>query len=412
MVRFDSSRLKINKGQKIIRNFFILLIVTLTLTIAIFSCKVDKSNYDFNVAVGDKNTLDSENGMQTSLNTNMEKVSNVNNNQNISDNIQTDKNIRSSYVVMEGSRNIMLDYQNATAKLPMASTTKVMTAYIACISGKLNDIVTIPKSCVGIEGSSVYIKEGEKYKLIDLVYGLMLQSGNDAAEAIARYLGGSVEGFAKMMNEQVSLMGLKNTNFVTPHGLHDDNHYTSAYDLAYITCEALKNADFAEIVKTKVYKFQLPTGENKCYINKNKLLNLYDGCIGVKTGYTKKAGRCLVSAAERNGVKIVSVVLNQYDMWNLSMNNLNKGFSQTHSVQIAKANEVFAKVETPHGQILNLSFVKDINYTMLKNETLNLTYDIVLDKKLPEQVKSGSKVGEIKFFNDKHLIFTEKIYTI
>ena len=168
---------------------------------------------------------------------------NIENNQINTQNsvLGAEKKVSSSYAVMEGSRNILLDGQNASSKLPMASTTKIMTAYIACTSGKLNDIVEIPKSAVGVEGSSVYLKEGEKYKLIDLVYGLMLQSGNDAAEAIARYLGGSIEGFANIMNETAVKMGLKSTHFVNPHGLHDDEHYTSAYDLAYITCEGLKN---------------------------------------------------------------------------------------------------------------------------------------------------------------------------
>lgn len=324
----------------------------------------------------------------------------------------TDTKVNSSYAVMEGSRNILLAGQNSSSKLPMASTTKIMTAYIACISGKLNDIVEIPKAVVGVEGSSVYLKEGEKYKLIDLVYGLMLQSGNDAAEAIARYLGGSIEGFAKIMNETVSQMGLKSTHFVNPHGLHDDNHYTSAYDLAYIACEGLKNADFAKICSTKVYKFQLQTGENKCYVNKNKLLNLYDGCIGVKTGYTKKAGRCLVSAAKRNGVTIVSVVLNHYDMWNSSMANLNKGFDMTKSVEIAKANQCFAQVKSSSGQILNLSVAEDVVYVALNNEKLNISYEINLSENLPENVQKGEIVGEIKFFNDKHLLFAKKIYTI
>jgi len=335
-----------------------------------------------------------------------------NGNINTNDIEQTAIGTGSSYAVMEGDRNILLNSQNATVKLPMASTTKVMTAYIACISGKLNEVVTIPKSVVGVEGSSIYLKEGEKYKLIDLVYGLMLRSGNDAAEAIARYLGGSIEGFAKMMNEQVKLMGLKGTNFVNPHGLHDDNHYTTAYDLAYITCEALKNEDFAKVCATKIYKFQIAGGEHKCYINKNKLLNLYDDCIGVKTGYTKKAGRCLVSAAKRNGVTIVSVVLNQYDMWNLSMANLNKGFDATQGVLLGKGGQMFAKVKNQAGHILNLGFKDDIYFAALKNEKVNITYEINLNKNIPNNPEKGEIVGEIKFFNGKHLLFTEKIYTI
>ena len=389
MVGFNNSRIQTDKRQKMILVSIILSISVLLLaSIFVSFYKPVIMNTDYNI------TNQNANDILTN-----------------SDN-QVNKAANSSYAVMEGGRNIMLHYQNATTQLPMASTTKIMTAYIACISGKLNDTVTIPKVAVGVEGSSVYLKEGEKYKLIDLVYGLMLRSGNDAAEAIAWYLGGGIEGFAKIMNEQVKMMGLKNTNFVNPHGLHDDNHYTSAYDLAYITCEALKNSDFKKICSTKSYKFKVIDGENKCYVNKNKLLNLYDDCIGVKTGYTKKAGRCLVSAAERNGVTIVSVVLNQYDMWNLSMSNLNRGFEQTKGILIAKGGESFAKIKTQNGQVLDLGFEKDIYYSALKNEKINITYDININNNLPENVKKGEIIGEIKFFNDKHLIFTQKIYTI
>ncbi len=381
MVGINSSRNEVVKRQKIMY-----IIISLFAVVALLSCcaiySIKRSNYSDDYGT-------------------------------ISNNIASiNKKVSSSYAVMEMDRNILLDGQNADCSLPMASTTKVMTAYIACLSGKLQDTVVIPKNVVGVEGSSIYVKEGEKYKLIDLVYGLMLQSGNDAAEAIALYLGGSIDGFAKLMNEQVQKLGLKNTHFVNPHGLHNDNHYTSAYDLAYITCEGLKNEDFAKICSSKVYKFQLETGENKCYINKNKLLNLYDGCIGVKTGFTKKAGRCLVSAAKRNGVTIVSVVLNHGDMWNSSMANLNRGFDKTKGVVIAKGNECFAKVETPSGQILNLGFKEDITFSVLKNEQINISYDIKLNKNLPESVQKGEIVGEIQFFNDKHLLFTKKIYTI
>ncbi len=386
MVRFNSSGHETDKRQKIMNTIliaiFAAIVICSTILLVVRISKIDNNNIE-------NNQINTQNSV-----------------------LGAEKKVSSSYAVMEGSRNILLDGQNASSKLPMASTTKIMTAYIACTSGKLNDIVEIPKAVVGVEGSSVYLKEGEKYKLIDLVYGLMLQSGNDAAEAIARYLGGSIEGFANIMNETAVKMGLKSTHFVNPHGLHDDEHYTSAYDLAYITCEGLKNEEFAKICSTKVYKFQLQTGENKCYVNKNKLLNLYDGCIGVKTGFTKKAGRCLVSAAKRNGVTIVSVVLNHYDMWNSSMANLNRGFAVTKSVVIAKANQCFAQVKSSSGQILNLSVAEDVVFAAMQNENLNITYDIKLLENLPENIQKGEIVGEIKFFNDKHLLFVKKIYTI
>ena len=352
MVGFDFSKFKTNKRQKITAIIYAVFMVALLMSIVL--CCMYKGNLQ---------EISNNNLMQNNSNLLQSQI----------DKTQSEPTVnigaKSSFAVMEGGRNILLHSQNATTRLPMASTTKIMTAYIACTSGKLNDIVTVPKAAVGVEGSSIYLKEGEKYKLIDLVYGLMLRSGNDAAETIA-------------------------------------------YDLAYITCEALKNQDFANICSAKSHKFQMSTGEHKCYVNKNKLLNLYDDCIGVKTGYTKKAGRCLVSAAKRNGVTIVSVVLNQYDMWNLSMANLNKGFEQSQGVLLAKSGEVFAKIKTPNGECLNLGFINDIYYSALKNEKLNISYDITINKNLPNSVKNGEIVGEIKFFNDKHLLFTEKIYTI
>lgn len=319
----------------------------------------------------------------------------------------------SSSITMEVSRKKVIQGENINTRLPMASTTKVMTAYLACISGKLDNIVTITKDMEGVEGSSIYLKAGEKYKLIDLVYGLMLQSGNDSAVAIAKYLGGSIEGFVKMMNDKAKKLNLYNTHFVNPNGLHDDNHYTTAYDLAYITCVALKNKIFSKICSTKVHSFISETGENKSYVNKNKLLKMYDGCIGVKTGYTKKAGRCLVSASERNGVKIVSVVLNKYDMWNDSMKNLDAGFEKCKCICLASKKQIIGKITDKTGNVINLGVAHDVNYVIFKDEeTHNFTHTIILNKKLPENIKKGEIVGKIKFFDNNCLLFTKKIYNI
>lgn len=245
--------------------------------------------------------------------------------------IKTEKNAakasgRSAYAVIRTDTLEVLLSDNADARLPMASTTKIMSALIALENCKTDETVVIDKRSVGIEGSSVYLREGEKLTVEDMLYCLMLRSGNDAATALALHVAGSVEDFAEMMNIRAESMGLVNTHFVNPHGLHDDNHFTSARDLAVISATAMNNHLFANIVKTKVKT--VGEGESKRTLaNKNKMLSLYDNANGVKTGYTKKSGRCLVSSATKNGVTLVCVVLNVGDTYGLSGALLDKGFN-------------------------------------------------------------------------------------
>lgn len=218
--------------------------------------------------------------------------------------------------VVDGDGNVLFE-KSMHLKCEPASTTKICTAITVidrCYS--LNREVIVPDCAVGVEGSSIYLEKGEKVKVIDLLYGLMLRSGNDCAVALAVLFGHSVEGFAKLMNETAEAAGAINTNFANPHGLHDDSHYTTAYDLAKITAYAMKNPVFRKIVSTKRYEM---TYNNKPYnrilYNKNKILNEYEGGDGVKTGYTKAAGRCLVSSATRGGKTVIAVVFDCYDMF-------------------------------------------------------------------------------------------------
>lgn len=231
--------------------------------------------------------------------------------------------------VMERSSGRVLFEKQADLPLPMASTTKIVTALTvlnACQN--TGEVVVVPKQAVGVEGSSVYLREGEKLTVKELLLGLMLRSGNDCAVALALHVGGSIEGFASMMNQTVIRCGATNSNFVTPHGLHDENHYTSARDLAKITCVALQNQLFREIVGTKSAKISNEGLEYKRLLtNKNKLLNSFDGADGVKTGYTKKAGRCFVGSATRNGMQVVVVVLNCGPMFEETANMLNAAFA-------------------------------------------------------------------------------------
>ena len=228
-------------------------------------------------------------------------------------------------VLIESRTGKVLYAKNAHEKLPMASTTKIMTALLAIENGNLNDIVETDASAYGTEGSSIYLDYEEKISLKDLLYGLMLSSGNDAAVAIAVHIGKGTNKFAEMMNARAKSIGALNTNFVTPNGLHDENHYTTAYDLARITAVAMKSPVFREIVSTQYYRAE--TGAKpRTFKNKNKILWEYDGGSGVKTGYTKIAGKCLVFSAERNGMEVIGVVLNCPGMFDDAKAMMNYAF--------------------------------------------------------------------------------------
>ncbi|MGN0818322.1 MAG: D-alanyl-D-alanine carboxypeptidase family protein, partial [Candidatus Coproplasma sp.] len=201
---------------------------------------------------------------------------------------------------MELYTDSLLHEKNSDARMPMASTTKIMTALIVIEDCELDEVITVPDQAVGTEGSSIYLKHDEEISIKDLLYGLMLRSGNDSAAALAIHHSGSIEAFAENMNRRAKEIGALNTNYTNPSGLPDDNHYTTAYDLCLIACTAMKNPVFQEIVGTKNYN-----GEFRSFLNKNKILNTLDGANGVKTGYTVKAGRCLVSSAQRDGMDVV-----------------------------------------------------------------------------------------------------------
>lgn len=213
------------------------------------------------------------------------------------------------------SGRLLYSYDGDTP-MRIASLTKIMTAIVAIEHGDLNDTVVTSKRAVGKEGSSIYLRLGEKMTLSNMLYGLMLRSGNDAATAIAEHVGGSEEGFVYLMNQKAALLGLSHTQFRNPHGLDADGHYSSANDLARLTAYALRNPAFAEIVRTKVKQAPNPYEPwDYRWLNKNKMLSMYEGADGVKTGYTKKSFRCLVSSATRNGQQLAAVTINDGDDW-------------------------------------------------------------------------------------------------
>ncbi len=238
-------------------------------------------------------------------------------------------------VLIDGRSREILFSHGCDRILPMASTTKIMTALVAAELLSPDDYVKVPKDAAGIDGSSIYLEAGETVSVKTLLYGLMLESGNDAATALAVLSCGSVDAFAEKMNEKAQSLGLTSTHFTNPHGLPDDSHYTTAYELAVIASAALENKTVAEAVSTQNAIVGGENGEKKRYFtNHNKLLRLYDGACGVKTGFTKAAGRCLVSAAERDGTLLIAVTLGCPDDWNAHTAMLDYGFDNFRSASI------------------------------------------------------------------------------
>ena len=245
-----------------------------------------------------------------------------------------------SAVLIDASSRSVLCEKNARERMGMASTTKIMTALVASEQGELDKAVSVSPLAVGVEGSSIYLYAGERLTLRDLLCAMLLESANDAAAAIAIEIGGSVEGFCDMMNKKAAELGLCDTHFTNPHGLYDDAHYTTAYDLAVITAAALENDTVREIVATKKMTLTPTDGNARVLYNHNKMLSRYEGAIGVKTGFTKKTGRCLVSAAERDGLRLVAVTLNASDDWNDHTRLLDMGFENFCRVQLLKKGDV------------------------------------------------------------------------
>ena len=306
--------------------------------------------------------------------------------------------------------------KNANRKLPMASTTKIMSAMLALeFCDNLDEEFVVDSEAIKVEGSSMGLQEGDTVTMRNLVYGMLLPSGNDAAQAAAVRISGSVEQFVQLMNDRAVELGLNSTHFVTPSGLDDDtnDHYSTAYDMAMLTREALKINEFREICGqyTAKVKFGNPPYE-RWLTNSNKLLNSCDGVIGVKTGFTDKAKRCLVSACERNGATLICVTLNDPNDWLDHTRLYDYGFNKFSEQQLPlKTNEF--KINAVGG---NKDFVKcktkTIKIGMLKGSLNNIKSEINLDHFLYLPVAENVKVGSVKYYYKDELVFEEPIYTV
>lgn len=314
--------------------------------------------------------------------------------------------------VAEVSSGRILFSGNGKTELPMASTTKIMTAYLAIERLDLSSIVTVGDSAPLAEGSSVYLKKGDRFTVLDLLYGLMLRSGNDAAETLATACSGSVEKFAAEMTEMAISLGAKHTSFKNPHGLPAEGHYTTAEDLALISCAAMKNETFRTIVAAKSHTAtELVSGEKRVWKNKNKMLNFYDGASGVKTGYTKEAGRCLVSSAEKDGMRLVCVVLSSPQMYERSAELLDECFHRFRMVKIVDPSRFSYRLPTKGNDLYGELYIREeFVYPLAHGEKAEP--ELFLPEKLPERLRSGEKAGEMKIYLAKQLIFSQNIYKL
>lgn len=312
----------------------------------------------------------------------------------------------SAAILIETESGRVLFGKSQHEKRAMASTTKTMTAIVALENGNLEDIVKVSPYATSIRGSSAYISSGQEYKLEDLLYGMMLVSGNDAATAIAEHISGSVKEFAKLMTQKAFEIGLTDTCYKNPHGLDAPGHYTTAYDLAMIARFGYKNPKFEKIITSK--QWVMPKGDRDYTINNiNRLLYEYDGANGVKTGYTGKAGRCLIASAKRDGMHLISVLLNSSNRWHESKQLLDYGFKNFKKVKIAQKGTSLKEIDVKGGRLdsVSLTVKEDIIIPLRADENERIKVCISYPEYLFAPVKEQQPVGKIKVLLDDIQIF-------
>lgn len=292
-------------------------------------------------------------------------------------------------ILLHADTGAVLWEKDADRTMGMASTTKIMTALVALEEGTLTDTVTIRPEWTAVEGSSMYLKPGERYTLEELLYGMMLSSGNDAATAVACHIAGDEAAFAEKMNEKAKALGLTGTSFENPHGLDGEKHYSTARDLAALTVYAMENPDFARIVGTRSTQIR-----NETYVNHNKLLWRCEGVLGVKTGYTKASGRTLVSCCERNGTRYVCVTLNDPEDWKDHQALYDWAYDGGCSRMIlAKAESVCLPVVSASGEKTRVYPVQDVQVRTMPGDEVETEYD--LPRFVFPGVKAGERAGEL-----------------
>lgn len=306
-----------------------------------------------------------------------------------------------SAIVIDAASGKVLYSKAADERRYPASTTKMMTLIVALEQGNLNDMVTTSANAANTEGSSLWLQPGERLKMLDMLYGMMLISGNDATVAIAEHIAGSVENFARLMTDKAHSIGAVNTNFTNSSGLPDTRHYTTAADLAKIAAYGYKNPLFTKIVGTQraIIPWSGKDHDRDLY-NENKLLWQYDGANGVKTGYTDAAGRCLVSGASRNGIQVVAVVLDSDRMWDDSIKLLDLAFGQLKPVRLLNKGDIMktVRVEDSKTEYIRLVSTADVNVAVSDDDKDQYTTVVVAPNKVEAPVTAGKKLGVVKTF--------------
>lgn len=297
-----------------------------------------------------------------------------------------------SAILMDAGSGRVLYEKNGRQPRPIASITKLMTALVALESGhELDDEVVVDRAWTGAEGSSLYLKPGETLTLKTLLYGLLLHSGNDAALAVSGYCGGTVEQFVAQMNQKAQRLGMKNTSFANPSGLSSEEHFSSAYDMALLAQACLENETLREIVATRSV-----TLEERHFTNHNKLLWRYPGCIGLKTGYTEKAGRTLVSAAERDGMTLICVTLNAPDDWADHAALFDFGFSNYQVKTVMNSGDVVGSLPVSNSLLPSCPVVAGESLRMLLREGEKAETEVRLKTgALVAPLEKGAQIGEV-----------------
>ena len=305
-------------------------------------------------------------------------------------------------VLIDAETGQILWEQNSHTHLPPASTTKVLTALLALEHGFLTDIYTVPEDFVNDGEASIWLEPGERQSLENLMYAMLLRSANDSAQIIAIGIAGSQEKFVAMMNEKAEALGLTDSHFVTPNGLHHDDHYTSAYDLAMITREAVKYPLFNQIVVTN--RWQLPWADNdydRVVYNRNQLLDIYEYADGVKNGYTTEAGNCLVSSATKDGMRLIAVVLNCPNMYEESKNIFEYGFATYERQEVAMSGAEYDKILVTKGKKKEISVIigGDAYLPVEKGKRADIVTSAELPASLTAPVQKGDVIGQLTYEN-------------
>ncbi len=338
-------------------------------------------------------------------------ISETENTENISENeidftdfasgkpLLTDMNVSAKSALICTEDGLLVYEKNADTPLPMASITKVMTAILALEQIEdLKQTVTVPNEAVGIEGSSVYLSSGEKVSYEMLVYSAMLESANDAVTALAILLADSEEGFVSLMNEKAAELKMTSTHFCNPHGLHENEHFTTARDYVKLMSYALKNDTFREVIATKKAVFEKSDGSmTRVLSNHNRLLNTYKGMLGGKTGFTKTSGRTLITAASRNGETLICITLDAPNDWHDHTEMLDAGFDAV-KISSFTSEQISATIPVAAGDTQNVRVIakKDIKIYSAENDIV--TYKLVLPHTAFAPIKAGEEIGYVRFY--------------